>query len=153
MNRQSFFRRVQATENELAVARLAVAHLQLTASADPSRLRSEGVSIADLRACRDHLEATYVIRLFAEFEAPLCLYWRDVRRRRKTWNTIRARILMERVATYQHVPVDVLWSAQSVREFRNALVHGPGTAASGALTFGQCRSALCHFLSFLPVGW
>ena len=152
MNRQVFFRRIRAGEREYGIASLAVARLQAAVALEQAALRNEGLSVADLAACREHLEATYLIRLFAEFETPLRLYWRDVRGR-PTWNTVKAETLIDRVAAYQHVPADVLTAAHRVREFRNARVHAPVVEAPEPITYGQCRSALCQFLSFLPLHW
>ena len=152
MNRQVFFRRIRAGEREYRIASLAVTRLQAAVALEQTALKNEGLSIADLSACRENLEATYLIRLFAEFETPLRLYWRDVRGRR-TWNTIAARTLIDRVAAYQHVPADVVTAAHRVREFRNALVHTPTAEAAEKLTYAECRSALCRFLSFLPHHW
>lgn len=152
MSRQHFLQRLRAVENESRLAAVAVASLREAVSREPGLLKKEELTLADLTACQEHLEPTYIIRLFAEFETSLRLYWRHVRKRR-TWNTIRAEALIGRVAAYQHVPENVLGGVQEVRELRNALVHRAEPPAEVALPMGQCSSRLRHFLSYLPLSW
>ena len=152
MNRQDFLARVAAVESEYRIALLSVENLRAVASKDPAILRKARLTMAGLEACQQNLEPTYVVRLFAEFETPLRLYWRDARKR-KSWNTIGAEALIEGVASYRRVPADVLRETQKVREFRNTLVHRSGREGVAALTLRQCRSSLCRFLSFLPLRW
>jgi len=92
------------------------------------------------------------VRLFAEFEAALRLYWRDNRRRR-TWNTIGAEALIQSVGAYREIPAPVVASAQEAREFRNHLVHQAETTEAAAISLRECRSRLCRFLSSLPLRW
>jgi len=152
MTRQGFLQHLRSIENEYLTAALSVRRLRATARGDHSLLRNEGLTVGDLEACQGNLESTYVIRLFAEFEAPLRLYWRDARRR-ASWETINARTLIDNVAAYQYVPESVRDSVHEVRDFRNSLVHQSAEMGIAALTFAQCRSSLCRFLSFLPFAW
>ncbi|MDB5356933.1 MAG: hypothetical protein JWN24_3386 [Phycisphaerales bacterium] len=97
-----------------------------------------------------HLEPTYTLRLFAEFEGILRDYWAIARpspRRRLT----RMEILMARVAARVNIPTDALAAADLVREHRNEIIHG----GSGAqrLTFEASKAALATFISFLPLRW
>ena len=152
MNRQRFLDRLAATERERRVAAFAAEDLHDAVRFDPTILKRHDLTPGDLRACQDHLDPTYLIRLFAEFESPLRLYWRDARKRR-TWQTIRIGVLIDRVAAYQHVPDSVVDAVHEVREWRNALVHRATVARSSALVCRECRSRLCRFLSYLPYRW
>lgn len=153
MNRPAHLDRLAAIEVEYRFAALSVNDLRARVRADPTRLRRERLTLTDVDACSGNLEATYVIRLFAEFEVPLRLYWRDVRRRRRTWQTIGAQDLIERAATYLRVPDQVRREAQEVREFRNSLVHRAAAHPASPLPLRHCYSCLRHFLSRLPVWW
>ena len=74
MNRQVHLDRLEAIETEHRVAALSVEALRTRVRADPARLQRERLTFADVDACFGNLEATYLIRLFAEFEVPLRLY-------------------------------------------------------------------------------
>ncbi|MBM4032426.1 MAG: hypothetical protein FJ291_11645 [Planctomycetes bacterium] len=153
MNRQALLDRLQAAEREHRVAALSVEDLRAKAGKDPTRLQKESLTLADVGACHDNLEATYLVRLFAEFETPLRLYWRDVRRRRKTWQTIGAEDLIERVGTYLRVSDELRFRVQEVRQLRNAIVHRASALHPTEIALRQCSSFLGHFLSHFPPRW
>jgi len=153
MNRQALLGRLEAVAKEHRVAALSVAGLRAEASRDPTILKADRLTVTDVDVCRDNLEATYLVRLFAEFEAPLRLYWRDVRKRRKTWQTIGAQDLIESVGAYLRVSDALRQRVQRIRELRNALVHRGGAAHLTEIALRLCCLSLCHFLSRLPLQW
>src|SRR5437868_14584300 len=98
--------------------------MQIAVSSNPTLL-SESIRPlrpSHLRDCATNLELTYVVRLFAEFEAILRDFWAVVRARRRCRRT-RMEVLMNRVAAECSLPWDALNKAHAVREYRNAIVH------------------------------
>lgn len=152
MRRAQFFQRLKATGREYQVADLAGGTLGSVVRADQTLLKRRRLTLGDFRAWRRNLDPTYIIRLFAEFETPLRLYWRDARKR-ASWSTIWISILIERVAAYRYVPRPVVDEVHEVRDYRNALVHQVRPSGVPVLTFAECSSRLCRFLSYLPPNW
>ncbi len=117
-------------------------------SADVRRdvtLLRHSISPRDLESASNNAEATYVIRLFAEFETALRLYWPTIRNRPVP---ARTRDLLDAVAAARRIGHIDLERAHEVREFRNALVHEreePGESVPIAIA----RKYLCVFLSRL----
>ena len=146
MNQQALFSKIRGAQEEWAVAALAVGRLHDQARTDPSvlKLKHEILSIAGIKNCLDHLEATYIVRLFAEFEAALRTYWRSAGKQRRA----HTRHLIDKTASRHYIPADWLDRVHQVRECRNRLVHEQTTGPE--LTLSQCRSHLCRFLSALP---
>jgi len=147
MNRQAVFNRVRGAEDEFRVARIAVAALKHQLSRNPSALRQDGLSPASVADCLGNLEATYIVRLFAEFEAGLRTYWSQVRGRSYR-PRIHVRDLIDKVAGRHNAPSTWLDYAHQVRECRNKIVHEQPVGPT--LTLTACRSYLCTFLSLLP---
>ncbi len=152
MSRQRPTEQLHGVEREFLAAALATGRLRAAARNDPTILASAQLRPAHLEACARNLQPTYVVRLFAEYEAALRLYWRGSRRR-KTWNTIGAEALIQSVGAYRDIPAPVVAAAQEVREFRNGLLHQAGPGRVSAIPLRDCRSRLCRFLSFLPLRW
>src|SRR6202034_3237150 len=73
--RQRRLERMCAIAREYQIARIAAQDLGTRLRADPSVLSEEGLENADYYNLRDNLEPTYLIRLFAEFEAGLREAW------------------------------------------------------------------------------
>ena len=69
--REGLIASIDGVYREFRVARIAGGSLARELQADPSRLRRDGLSGLDARALHDNLEKTFLIRLFAEFEAGL----------------------------------------------------------------------------------
>ncbi len=70
---------------------------------------------ADFRRFQLNLEATYLIRLFAEFESALRDAWKSVGRDTQS----RTFDLLDALASRSRVPEDVRREAHRVREYRN----------------------------------
>jgi len=139
--------RIKAVEREHSAARLGIGRLREQAGADPSIL-GKGIGIVDVRLAEDRLEGTYLIRLFAEFEAGLRRYWPTAR---ATDPPSRTRDLLDGVASGRKIPEGRLGQAHAVRERRNRLVHETTWAAG--ITLAGARHDLCAFLSYLPDDW
>ena len=146
----SIFEAIEQVEREYYAARTGAARLHGAAARDAAVLHGTGLRPRDVRDCLDRLESTYVIRLFAEFEAALRRYWKWVRRdSRIPW--IQASLLLQRIGSRQSVPLDVAQEADLVRQLRNSLVHLG--QASCQMSFEQCRAALGKFLGNLDYRW
>lgn len=115
MYRKTIVNRMKAVEEEFRAAALAASDLMRRSADDPTILHSTRVSPAALRACRDHLEDTYLVRLFAVFEEAL----REVRRVLYRRNgPIKTYDLLRQCTSRQHIPDKYLENADKVREYR-----------------------------------
>jgi hypothetical protein len=147
VNKQVFHDRIKGVEDEFVVSQFALLDLKPRAASDPTILGSPGRNSGHLFKCIRNLEATYVIRLFAEFEAAIRTLYMKFRKKPRL-PTTKIRIMMDLLAANPSVPPDVLTRADEVRNYRNSLVHeGEGTVK---FTLGQCRSHLCRFLHLVP---
>jgi hypothetical protein len=139
---------IRSCESMCKAGKAATAHFLAVCLSDPTRIPSTGnFRMRDIRACHNDLEETYLIRMFAVFEAALREFWERVARRR---SHPAVKLLMDRIALQCNVSMDHLARAHSVRDFRNALVH---RGRCESVTLGDARSYLCRFLSNLPREW
>lgn len=146
--RDFWIRNIKAVEREYVAMRFTVDRSLRHARQDPSIL-PRALRIRELDHAAAHLEGTYVIRLFAEFETALRAYFRGGRRRRPPGRT---RDLLESVAAVVRIPPRALTKAHAVRDYRNVLVHEREGAAL-PLTIAEARGGLCVYMSFLPRDW
>ncbi len=79
-----FLQWIASVESEYHAARLAVTKLREEARSDSKNLTSAGLLLADVKKCLSNLEATYIVRLFAEFESALRIYWKVARKRKSS---------------------------------------------------------------------
>jgi len=144
------FSRLTAVRDELEAARFSLRRAQEALQAGEDFLgHQSAVRPSHVRECARHLEMTYLLRLFAEFEHVLRDYWHTARPRAVRRRT-RMEILINRIAAICAIPFDALENAHDVREYRNAIVHSD---EASRLTFNECKSRLGTFLSFLPRRW
>ncbi|MBM4029538.1 MAG: hypothetical protein FJ280_29690 [Planctomycetes bacterium] len=148
MKTDEIIRQIRSCESMCEAGRAATAYFLEVCRSDPSLIPPTGNSrLRDIHACHDDLERTYLVRMFAIIEMALREFWRRAAARRSHPAVNR---LMDRIALRCNIAVDHRTRAQSVRGFRNTLVHG-GTGKS--VTLGDARSYLCGFLSNLPRDW
>jgi len=120
-NKYDWINRIKAVEREYLVVRLATARLLEIARADPTVLGSSlDLRIRDVVDSSERLEGTYLIRLFAEFETGLRLFWPTAKR---TDPPGRTRDLVDGMAATRSVDHDYVKNVHAVREYRNSLVH------------------------------
>jgi hypothetical protein len=94
-----------------------------------------------------HLEGTYVMRLFAEFETGAREYW-DA-----TWGTdAKTADLLTGLAARRGIPEIHCDNADLVRDYRNSLVH-EREEQPDPIPIDMVRKYLCTFFSFLPAQW
>jgi hypothetical protein len=148
-SKQQRMERIRAVEREYLVAAVAARGLDERYRADPSALIAERLEFADYRNYRDHLEATYLIRLFAEFEAGLREAW-EVAFRRITVPGVRD--LIDSVYAQCSISQDWRDSVHDIRAHRNASVHEEGGDVP-PIGLREACGWLCRFFSYLPRGW
>jgi len=148
MKTHEIIEQIRSCESMCEAGKAATAHFWEVCLSDPTRIPATGnFRMRDIRACHDDLERTYLVRMFAIFEMILREFWQRVARKRSHPPVNQ---LLDRIAVRCHVSIEHLARAHSVREFRNALVHG---GRGEPVTLGDARSYLCRFLSNLPRQW
>lgn len=140
--------RIKAVEREYWSARIAVDRLTREVTGDASILGT-GPRPRDLEATGEHLEGTYLVRMFTEFETGVRSYWRWVKH--DTKRRTPAEIMLGRVADLHKIPDDVIRGPHDVRLYRNWLVHGDEEAES--VTIKDARRFLATYFARLPEGW
>lgn len=149
-NRHEWIGRIKAVALEFLATRFATDRLVEEVRRDGAVLEAitEGVvKPGDVARASAALGGTYVVRMFAEFETGLRLYWLSQRE-----TTPRTRDLLDGVAAHRKVSPDVIETAHAVREYRNALVHERDERPKPVLPTAA-SSHLCRFFSFLPLTW
>lgn len=147
--KQRRLERMRAIEREGLVASIAAEGLGERLRADPSALAEADLRVADYREFRSSLEPTYLIRLFAEFEAGLREAW--VRAFHQATSP-RMRDLIDSSSARCGIPQEWHDCAHAVRAYRNALLHEGGGDVQPVGLREAC-SWLCRFFSRLPHEW
>ena len=140
---------IRAIEREYEVIALAVDTLNQRLAADSSWLTDQGLARKDLAQAIRNLQATYMVRLFAEFETGLREAWRRAYRKR---SHPRTRELL--IAFAARCSISEAWyqAVDEVRQYRNALVHEEDERGDPIAVAVAGRS-LCRFFSRLPSHW
>ncbi len=141
--------RMKAVEREYRAARIATELLKNGLRADPGMLRPHRLSPTDAASVTANLEPTYLLRLFAEFEAGLRDAWEHGYHRT---TTPPMRDLMEGFGAWRQIPQDAIDNAHAVRIYRNSLVH-EGSEEPQNIPFASALAFLNVFLSRLPYNW
>jgi hypothetical protein len=139
--------RIKAVEREFWSARIAVERLSTEVSRDPGILR-DGPRPRDLRSAGENLEGTYLIRMLAEFETGVRSFWKVIRPRTRT----PVEIMLDRVGDRCAIPTDVVDEAQSVRAYRNSLVHDRDEPFE-SVSISNARKRLLIYVARLPNSW
>ena len=85
--------------------------------------------------------------MFAEFETGVRSYWRTIDPRRTPVES-----LLARVGDRCDIPLDVIQSAQTVREYGNKPVHDRDEEVK-AVTIADARHRLAMYFARLPIEW
>lgn len=153
IKRQRRIERITAVLQEYLAAKSASALLAAQTDANPSYGHDHGWEPRAGVAFADNLPATYIIRIYAEFEASLRDYWLTYRKRTTRPNMDQ---LVNRSIPDQSFSQDVIDGADDVREFRNFLVHdNVDESGEGRITFSveQAKTVLCTYLARLDPAW
>ncbi len=145
--------RIKVVLQEYLAAKSAAALLDAKICAEPSYPSDSGWDQSAATAFADNLEATYLIRIFAEFEATLREYWSTYEKR--TTRPPMNQLLNDAIPTL-HFPRDRIDDADEVRNYRNFLVHEmheePNTAIA-AITMQEANKRLCAYIAYLNPRW
>lgn len=138
--------RIKSVEREYAAMRQAADRLRRAARDDPTILL-ENLRHVEIVMASENLEGTYIIRLFAEFEAGARQFWETKR------NTEPRTVdLLNGLAARCGIPDTQRENGHLVREYRNRLVHEREDMVE-TMEIGLARGYLCRFFSFLPAQW
>jgi hypothetical protein len=151
MDRSRAFLRLAAVRDEYRAARLSLARAISDFGRDSAfvqELEELGLGFSHLKRCYEHVEFTYTIRLFSDFEAVLLDFWQTGLRRRSVPG---AQVLIDRVADRRRISPAHRAGAHAVREFRNQVIHDSLRRAT--LSFFVCKMHLSRYLSWLPESW
>lgn len=139
--------RIKAVEREYGAIRFATDRVLLAVNDDPSILAGK-VRRPDIATAAGHLEGTYIVRVFSEFETAL-QHFRLAFHFRKPRG---AEALVNRVRDRGRIPQPVADAVHRVREYRNVLVHERSTPVP-SVTIREATSSLCTFLSRVQRIW
>lgn len=152
IKRQQRIEWIAAVEKEYFAAKSAAELLQEQLRADPNYGRSRGWEARDGVAFSAELDGTYIVRLYAEFEAGIRDYWANHLNRTTHPPMVK---LMQSLAN-QRVSTDRLRDANEVREYRNFLVHdelGEPPLDMRTFTVEEAKRHLCYFFGRLDPDW
>jgi hypothetical protein len=141
-----WLRRIKGIEREHASTRLAIDRLLEEARRDSTILTGD-LKPHDITLASERLEGTYIIRLFAEYETGLRLFWKTIRETEPPTQD-----LLNGIAARRGIPPARIANAQAVREHRNALVHERDEEVV-PIPIAEARGYLCRFFAFLPPTW
>ncbi len=139
--------RIKRIERQYQAVRLAVSRLLAEGKRDPTILINN-VQYGHIKETDADLEGTYIVRLFAEFETGLRLYWETIRDTHP-----RTIDLLNSLAGQCVIPDEARDNAHLVREYRNGLVHEREDEDLEPIPIAVARGYLCRYFSFLPPQW
>jgi len=143
---------IKDVEGEYRATRIAVDRLKVQVAATPDILNKDDGSRAYLRDTDLNLEGTYLVRLFAAFEAALRSYDR-ARHNDPTRDQV-ASVLIDTIGGRrgQGISTAVRDGAHAVRIVRNYWAH-ENDVMPDPITIAQARARLQTYLSWLPETW
>lgn len=139
--------RIKAVEREYDVARLAADRLAQHTRDNPDVLKGN-LKLADIDKVVNHLEGTYLLRLFSEFEVALRHFLRAL----KLKVPRNAEPLINKVKDRAHIANDNALKVHDVRRYRNNLVHDDANPAD-PISMREATRALGTFLGWLQRYW
>ncbi len=137
-------RRIKEVEREFLAVQFSTEEMLRIVRLD-SYVLVGGMDVTDLVRAVNHLEGTYIVRMFSEFETGLRMHWEHIRGKD---SPSRTRDLVDGSAAYNGVSLATKAEAHAVRDYRNYLVH-QRDGAFVPIRLIETRSTLCTFLSFL----
>lgn len=144
--RYIWMERIKSIQRDHTLARLGLDRLLDDARLDPMILAGD-LKVLDIVKASGRLEGTYIIRVFAEFETGLRLYWATIRETEPP-----TQHLLDGIAARRAIPPGHLADAHAVREYRNSLVHERDEGMA-PISIADARGHLCRFVAFLPLTW
>jgi hypothetical protein len=141
--------RILAVQREYKASKTAVHLLGREMQRNPALGQPDGWGTRDAKQVQENLEPTFIIRLYAEFEAGLREAW-EHHFQKKTHPPMRD--LLSSIAS-QRSAADYLDDARAVQDYRNNLVHEGDPRKMRPIPFEKARRSLAIFLSRLPLNW
>ena len=143
---------IKSVEGEYQAARAAVDRLKAGLLAAPNSVQISDEARAHLREADRNLEGTYLVRLFAAFEAALRSY--DRARYNDPTRDEKASVLIDMTGGRrgQGISTAVRAGAHVVRRVRNYWAH-ESDATPEPMTIADARARLQKYLSWLPDEW
>lgn len=152
IRRQQCIEWIAAVVREYLAAKSAADLLATQLQADPNYGDRHGWEARDGVAFKANLESTYIVRLYAEFEAGLSDYWKNHLNRTAHPSMFQ---LLQSLAN-QRISTDRLEDTDAVRVYRNFLVHDESDELPPAMrtfTAGESKMQLCYFVGRLDPDW
>jgi hypothetical protein len=143
-----WIRSLKAIEHEYWVADLAMRRLADQARRDPTILDRD-MRVRGIAGAWSHLNGTYGIRLFAEFETGLRKFWGATRIEAEPRSVAE---IIDRIAARHGIGHAELTNAHRARQYRNRQIHD-NEEEGETLEVSDCRSFLCTFLGKMPPNW
>ncbi len=141
--------RIKSIEKEYRVATLARDALDAELKKAPSTLVGKGLERLHFDRFSDNLDATYLIRMFAEFETGLRDCWK---KRLKKRSIARVSDLVISISSKQRIDSQERENVEKVRRYRNKLIHEEDSEAE-TVDVAAARKLLCTFFGRLPEDW
>ena len=143
---------IKEIEGEYKAIRFAVDRLKAGLVATPDLLQRNDEARTYLRAADRNLEGTYLVRLFAAFEAALRSY--DRTRHNDPNRKEEAAVLIDMIGGRrgQGISTAVREGAHAVRRVRNYWAHEDDIPPQ-RMTITEARAILQTYLSWLPAEW
>ncbi|HEX4795187.1 MAG TPA: hypothetical protein VH370_15435 [Humisphaera sp.] len=140
--------RLNEVFREYQAAQVAVRMLAAELRRDPSFLNAFNLQAADFKRLKTNTEATYLVRMQAEFEGGLRSIW--VSTIRDTYPPMS--VLLQSLSARRSIPVQVTENADRARKFRNAIVH-EDSGRAGAVSMQDAARWLALYFSYMPANW
>jgi len=146
---QHRIQRIADVVQEYLAARTAADWLDARTAENPSYGRTRGWNPKGGRDFSTNLEATYLVRMYAEFEAGLRDYWANYLGR--DTQPPMMQLLRQGIPT-QRFSQDCINNADAVRMYRNSLVHDSEEAPPKVILL-DAKRYLCEYFSRLDPRW
>lgn len=142
---------IKDVEGEFNAARVALDRFADEVLAKPDIVVDRDIR-GYVRSAREHLEGTYLVRLFAAFEAALRSY--DRANRSAPTSRVDAAILIDNIGGRRGRDVlpSIRQGAQEVRRVRNYWAHEDDSIVE-RMTVSEARARLQKYLAELPDEW
>lgn len=146
--------RMEKVEEEYKAAQSAAELLERKLQVEPSFGRDFGLRRQGGRDFRTNLESTYIVRLYAEFEAGLRDYWRN--HEKQDTKPGMSQLVKESLASRRTIPNDIVEDTIRVVRYRNSLVHeiddqiGPDVVPC---SFAEAKKIIRTYFSRLNRVW
>lgn len=141
-------RDLKSIEHEYRVALLAMNRLEVQARLDPTVLDND-MRVRGIGEALSNLNGTYAIRLFAEFETGLRVFWVATRNEPEP---SRVAEIIDRIASRYGIGDEERTNAHRSRSYRNRQIHA-NQEKDETIKVSECRRFLCCFLGKMPSTW